>query len=205
MDADAALPYTTLSLDVDGLIADFLAGAFAHIAANGGGAYSAKDVTAWRMSGVLASDSDRTLFLRFVDAPESYGELPLVAGAREGVLALKATGMRIVVASHAPDGALPYRQAWLDRMQIPYDDILVSPKAKLECLEKHAADGPILFIDDDPGTARALGLPQAGVGLLVVKGDLPRGNLPHDQPMVESWAEVEPFVRLGVPQESLSL
>ena len=184
-------PPATFSLDVDGLIADFLAGAFKHIAANGGGSYSAKDVTAWRMTSVLASDADRTLFLQFVDAPESYGDLPLMPGAKEGVLALKATGARIVIASHAPLGALPYRQAWLDRQGIPYDDILVSPTAKADCLEKYGSEGSMVFIDDDPGTAKTLGLPREGVRLLVVKGDLPRGNLPqYDYPQVDSWADV---------------
>lgn len=186
----ALQPPATFSLDVDGLIADFLAGAFAHIAANGGGSYSAKDVTAWRMSGVLASDKDRELFLKFVDDPASYGDLPLMPGAREGVLALMTTSARVVVASHAPLGTLPYRQAWFDRFEIPYDDIMVSPNAKVECLAKYGADGPIVFIDDDPGTAKALGLPRKHVQLLVVKGDLPRSDIPHDQLMVSSWAEI---------------
>ena len=192
-----ASPCATYSLDVDGLIADFLAGAFAYIAAQGGGSYSDKDATAWRVSGSLASDSDRALFQYFVDAPASYGDLPLVAGALEGIQALKRTGARIVVASHAPLGALPYRQAWLDRHQIPYDDILVSPNAKVECLEKYASEGPILFIDDDPGTAKTLGLPRSQVGLLVVKGDLPRSNLPHNQLTIDSWSEIESFIHLA--------
>jgi hypothetical protein len=190
-----ASPYATYSLDVDGLIADFLAGAFDYVAAQGGNRYSAKDVTAWRVSGSLISDADRALFHHFVEAPESYGDLPLMPGALEGIQTLKRTGARVVVASHAPPGALPYRQAWLDRHQIPYDDILVSPNAKVECLERYAPEGPILFLDDDPGTARTLGLPRLGVSLLVVKGDLPRSDLAHDQPMVDAWSEVEFFLQ----------
>lgn len=191
--------YATYSLDVDGLIADFLAGAFTHIAEQGGGRYSHEDVTAWRMTAIMTSEEDKALFLRFVDSPESYGDLPLLTGAREAVAELRqladAEGAQIVVASHAPLGALPYRKAWLDRNGITYDDIIVSPNAKAECLERYGAEGPMLFIDDDPATAKVLGLPREGVDLLVVKGDLPRAGLPHEQKAVGSWAEVGRFLR----------
>lgn len=198
----------TVSLDIDGTLGEFLLAAFDHIYEKTGHRYTFADVTGWRVEEYMAPEHAK-LFDEFMMDPESYHKPQAIRGASEVVHALydatDAEGnrlYRIVVASHRPPEAKEVTAQWLEANGIPHDELLVHWASKIECLERHGAVGPILFLDDDPKMVSKLGLPKDGHQIALIQSPILK-EVPDGIPVFSDWEAIGQHMGVGLAGAAL--
>lgn len=152
----------TVSVDLDGTLADFLTPAMQSVNERFGTSYSTRDMIHYdAKTWMPPHHHDR--FMEFVRNPEVYALLQPMPGSIEAVLNLANSGCNIVIASHRPPAALEQTRDWLLRHGVPHSHLSVSYGSKAALAESYGPEHPLLFLDDDPSIVAALGLPRPGI------------------------------------------
>jgi 5'(3')-deoxyribonucleotidase len=148
----------TVGIDLDGVLADQLAGAFPRIKDRLGIELAWKDVTEFRLP-LGETDLAREIELAQLD-PDYLLEMPVHSGALALVEELRQNN-RVVLITARPGSALALTKAWLDDRGFEFDAIINATE------EKKSLYGADVLIDDYTGNIRDFLANTDGLGVLV--------------------------------------
>jgi 5'(3')-deoxyribonucleotidase len=133
-------------LDIDGVVASFVAKCLPHIETITGRTHTHDDVTEWYIEKALGLDDDQTAQLyKYVSTEGWCQDLPLIEEAKQSIATLRKYADVIPVTSHFFDSKTwAYdRDEWIvEHLGIPKTDIVHTHR-------KYQVDGDVL-IDDKP-------------------------------------------------------
>jgi uncharacterized HAD superfamily protein len=158
----------TVSVDLDGTLADFMTPALTAVNLRFGSSYSYQDIIHHDAKTWMPSDH-HDHFMEFVRDPEVYGRLDPLPEGIEVVLGLAERDCSIVITSHRPPAALRPTRDWLLRHGVPYSQLSVSYGSKAALAEGYGPTRPLIFLDDDPSLVLALDLPREGIEVWLLK------------------------------------
>jgi uncharacterized HAD superfamily protein len=158
----------TLSVDLDGTLADFLTPALQSLNDRFGTTYAPEQVTVLPYQSELPA-LHRAHFEEFVSDVEIYGHLPALPNSIEAILNLASLGYNIVITSHRPPDALRPTRDWLLLHGVPYAQLEVDFGSKAILAERYGPSHPLIFLDDDPSLIQELHLPREGIELWLLQ------------------------------------
>ena len=158
----------TVSVDLDGTLADFLTPALQAVNDRFGTHYSPKDMVHYDAKTWLPPHH-HDHFMEFVRDPEVYRGLEPLPHGIEAVLELARQGCNIVITSHRPQAALLPTRDWLLRHGVPYSRLEVNYGSKAALASHYGPSRPLLFLDDDPSVVTALDLPREGIEVWLLR------------------------------------
>lgn len=180
----------TLSVDLDGTLADFMTPALQTVNAHFGTAYSLRHVVHSDARNFLPTHH-HDHFLKFVRDPEVYAHLPALPEGIAAVLALSALDCDIVITSHRPPAALLPTRNWLTHHGIPYSHLTVAYDSKILLADAYGPERPLIFIDDDPSLPLSLALPRDGIEVWLLRTSYTGIPEPSNCRIFASWSDLQ--------------
>ena len=194
----------TLSIDLDGTLADFITPALRTVNERFGTNYT-PDSFPTKPFGPHLPPEQRAAFQGFVADPEIYRTLDPLPDGVACTLALARAGYPIIITSHRPPASLIPTRDWLLAQGIPYLGLEVSFDSKAVVSARYGPDRPLIFVDDDPNLVQTLALPHPGVEIWLLAGPHTGGVDPQLARVFPSWPDLtEALLEMKEPQLELA-
>lgn len=142
--------HRSVMLDVDGILVSFMT---AYSAALGGVPFDETDSPRWGELPVTPSPEEKRRAMRAAHSAAGIRSVGLLAGAREGVAAWKAHGLRVVIVTRRDADLGPETRATLAELGLEVDDFYAG--ADLDKLALCERLGLGIVVDDKPTLLRA--------------------------------------------------
>ncbi len=148
------MSFNRIYIDVDGVLADFVARILYNYNTKNGTSYTHEDVTDWGFTDILKGENWRT----YLD-DRFWADLPALQGASPLMLAVRATGRPYAFLTMLPDGtglSVEGRREWLDKWFTWFDNDKPSELMIVAARKELVVHPGDLLIDDNPEFIKAV-------------------------------------------------